>query len=746
MNDQTMTPRQGMPDGPGAQVVRLADVRDARRMDVRDSATSNDTPYPSHADLPKGRNLEVLTGATGAEADEPLVAVDGVVVRHRPTEPRWSGQRREVVPAWLRDRETATAAARWAAQHCAHTSAFHAVRLPVYFARLLALSPFGAWRLTRAVTRWVLDADGRTVRASMAGLARMDQRDADTYLRLTAQRRQIVRSRAAVTGTAVAALLLTGVAVAASTSGPVMTVGVAAGLAALGLAGRQADRPVTSRAVDTQAVPRLTSDLILTAMGSLGLGEMNKALGRDGVQALRFPAPIVRDGPGFRAEIDLPPGVTAGDVIERRDRLASGLRRPLGCVWPEVDSDAHAGRLVLWVGDRSLSASKPISWPLTKAGRVNLFEPFVIGTDQRGRPVEVTLMYASGVIGAIPRMGKTFLLRLMLLAAALDSRAEIHAYNLKGGSDLDPLESVAHRYRTGDDSEDIDYLVRDLRAVHADMRARYKAVRDLPKDVCPESKVTDELASQRRLGLHPVLVALDECQIAFEHDTHGAEITSLVTDLVKRGPAVGVMVWAATQRPDAKSLPTGISANAVLRLCLKVQGQVENDMVLGTSAYKNGTRATMFSRKDRGIALLVGEGDDPVIVRASYVDTPTAAAVAARARAARLGTGLLTGHAAGLDPDPDTNTASVLDHLGAIWPVGEDKTWCDDLAARLAATYPGTYEGWTAEQVTAAVKPHGLRTIQIKRIVDGRQVNRRGLSRADLTAARADRDDAPDPF
>jgi S-DNA-T family DNA segregation ATPase FtsK/SpoIIIE len=29
---------------------------------------------------------------------------------------------------------------------------------------------------------------------------------------------------------------------------------------------------------------------------------------------------------------------------------------------------------------------------------------------------------------------------------------------------------------------------------------------------------------------------------------------------------------------------TGISANAVLRCCLKVMGQVENDMVLSTSA------------------------------------------------------------------------------------------------------------------------------------------------------------------
>jgi hypothetical protein len=91
----------------------------------------------------------------------------------------------------------------------------------------------------------------------------------------------------------------------------------------------------------------------------------------------------------------------------------------------------------------------------------------------------------------------------------------------------------------------------------------------------------------------------------------------------------------ATQRPDAKSLPTAISANAVLRFCLKVMGQVENDMVLGTSAYKNGVRATMFTRSDRGIGYLAGEGDDPQIVRSFYLDAPAAEAVVARARRLR---------------------------------------------------------------------------------------------------------------
>ncbi|MGH3812678.1 MAG: cell division protein FtsK, partial [Pseudonocardiaceae bacterium] len=636
---------------------------------------------------------------------------------------------------------------RWAVGYYAHCTAFHAVRLPLYWLRLAARSPIGAYRLTGAVIEWVLDPNSREMRHSMTSLsatAGYDSRDAHTYLRLAEHRRRVIRARAVAAATLVGSLAVA-VLVLANSSPAMVAVATVAALTVLGLAGRAGGGRVTGRAVDTADVPRLTVDLIVTALGSLGLGEMNKALSREGHAAVRFPAPITRDGPGFRADVDLPPGVTAGDVIERRDRLASGLRRPLGCVWPETDQDAHAGRLVLWVGDKSLSAAKPVAWPLAKTGKVNIFEAVVIGVDQRVRAVLVTLMFASAIIGAIPRMGKTFLLRLLCLIAALDVRVQLHVYNLKGGADLDPLALVAHRYRAGDDPDDLDYLLRDLRALREDMRTRYRTIGTLPKDVCPESQVTDDLASKRSLGLHPVFFAVDECQVMFEHDKHGKEFEALATDLVKRGPAVGIMVCLATQRPDSKSIPTGVSANAVLRFCLKVQGQMENDMVLGTSAYKSGTRATMFSRKDRGIALMAGEGEDPVIVRAAYVDTQQAEAIAARARAARITAGLLTGHAAGLDPDPDQDSASVLDHLLEVWPPEEPKAWCDDLAERLTTAHPGTYHGWTGEQVTSAVRPHGLRTIQIKRSIDGRPVNRRGLDRTALISALGDRADPAQP-
>ena len=79
---------------------------------------------------------------------------------------------------------------------------------------------------------------------------------------------------------------------------------------------------------------------------------------------------------------------------------------------------------------------------------------------------------------------------------------------------------------------------------------------DLPHGVTPE------LASDPRLGLHPIAAAIDECQIAFEYPVYGKEVEEIATDLTKRGPALGMLLILATQRPDARSIPTGISANA----------------------------------------------------------------------------------------------------------------------------------------------------------------------------------------
>jgi len=59
----------------------------------------------------------------------------------------------------------------------------------------------------------------------------------------------------------------------------------------------------------------------------------------------------------------------------------------------------------------------PRLWPLAKTGRADLFGPVPFGHDQRGRLVTVLLMFANVLIGAMPRQGKTFAMRVLMLAA-----------------------------------------------------------------------------------------------------------------------------------------------------------------------------------------------------------------------------------------------------------------------------------------------------------------------------------------
>ncbi|MFF0484114.1 cell division protein FtsK [Streptomyces sp. NPDC004435] len=706
-----MTADQPTDDG-GAEVVDLGKARAARQT----------TTEPAEPDDPTGRLV----------VDQPTPAATGPGYLGRLA----SAKRRDVVPVWLRSTSELRTAAGWVARHYAHTVGYHALRTPVYALRLALQSPTGAARFVGGAIRWVADREGEPVRA-----AAVRREDAAEYLRLSSQRDDRVKLRTLIAAVATFIGATVALAIYVLAPGWLQTVSVGLVLLALGWAGRKADAPVVHRAVEIPKASKLTSDIVLRALGALGIPAINQAQGK-GRDGFEFTAPITRDGPGWRAQGNLPYGVTVADVIERRERLASGLRRPLGCVWPEPASEEHPGHMVLWVGDQDLTKAKKPAWPLAKSGGVDLFKPVAYGTDQRGRWVEVTLMYIAGVIGAIPRMGKTFLLRLLLLIAALDPRAELHTYDMKGTGDLDPVgNAVSHRHAAGDDDEAIGYALADLRAVREELRRRTKAIRALPRDICPESKVTSQLADKPSLGLHPIVIGVDECQVLFEHAEHGKEFEEICTDLVKRGPATGIVLMLATQRPDAKSLPTGISANAGARWCLKVMGQTENDMVLGTSAYKRGVRATMFAWGDKGIHYFVGEGADARIVSSVYVDAPGAEAIAARARTAREKAGLLSGYAMGEAPEVVTGPAyDLLADILAVVPAAEAKVWSETVVARLAELRPDVYGGWETDALAAGLKPHGISTVQVGRRVDGKVVNRRGIARADITTTIAERD------
>ncbi|MGC5053573.1 cell division protein FtsK [Micromonospora sp. DT48] len=703
-------------------------------------------PDAEVVDLDAARSRRAATDPADDSGEGGLVLVDSIDAQRRP---RFTlagfrdAQRRPILPGWLRSRTEFTGNLAWAAGLTAHTAGYHLLRVPKYAGKLAWRAPVGVYRVTRGYTRWLFDLEGEPVRQSVVRAAIDRPEEARLYQTLARQRDRRVRWRG-LTAVPTAVVLLVGLGLLATAPASAVIATVAAVVVVFGILGAPADRPLLDTAVVRSPVTPLTSDEVVRALAALNISGINQALRRGDTGKRWFPAPITREnGTGWRADVELPRGVTASAVVEKREELAAALTRPLGCVWPEANAEVHPGRLVLFVADKDLSRSKQAAWPLLKSGAVDLFKPFPFGTDPRGRAVTLTLMFASMIVGSIPRMGKTFSLRLAMLGAALDPRAWILAFDLKGTGDLSPLAPICHRYRAGDDDEDIAYGLAAMREVRAELRRRTKVIRELPRDLCPENKVTPDLASTKRLGLQPIVIGVDECQVWFEHPRYGDEFEEICTDLIKRGPAAGITLILATQRPDAKSLPTGISANAVLRFCLKVMGHTENDMVLGTSMHKAGIKATMFSRRDRGIGYLAGEGDDPTITRTFYIDGPTAEQVIRRARTLREQAGTLSGHAAGQVMDTTAvRLDTLLDDIAAVMSDSEAKLWSEVVCERLTGLRPDVYAGLTREQLTAALKPYGVTTGQVWGTDPdtGRGANRRGIDRAHILTAITKRD------
>lgn len=699
-----------------------ADMRaDATRTESADSRNTQpvDTSADRSADLDDGPTLVDQSGESGP----------GWLARMR------SAKRVPVRPDWMRSRAGFADGALWLAGHVGHTVAFHALRAPVYAGRLLLRTPRGLIRTLVALGRWASDAESVPLRQAAAR-----REDVGEWLRLSGQRDRRVRWRGMCLAVATPPVLA-GLAYLALAAAPLTQAG-ALSLAVLtfGLVGAPADAPLSSRAVIKPEVQKLTADIVVRAMASIGISQITNEVnkGRDGI---RFVAPITREGPGWRADIDLPLGVTVADVVDRRGRLASGLRRPVGCVWPDADPSAHEGRLVLWVGDRDLSKAGDVKWALAAGRRHDIFRGVPFGIDPRGRGQSVPLIQHNVLIGSLPGQGKTSSVRVLVCGAALDPTVELWLHEHKGSGDLDALEPVARRFVSGLDDESIAYAADSLRQLRAEVLRRVKVLKSLPRDLCPDKRVTREIADKRSLRLWPLVAVIDECQNLFLHPTYGKQAAEDAEFIIKLGRALGIVLILATQRPDKESLPTGISGNVSIRFCLKVAGQIENDMVLGTSMYKNGVRATQFRPEiDAGTGYLVGATTLPVVVRTAYLDDPATERIAARAHALRAAAGTLDGHAIGDTTPADAPSFDVLADLLAVIPTTEAKVWTDEAARRLAELRPETYGAWGPEQVTAALKPYGIHTVQVGRRIDGKVVNRRGLVRAHLVASLTRRD------
>ncbi|AXX28614.1 cell division FtsK/SpoIIIE protein [Actinosynnema pretiosum subsp. pretiosum] len=477
-----------------------------------------------------------------------------------------------------------------------------------------------------------------------------------------------------------------------------------------------------------------------------------KLLGRE--EGLRLVERPVREGDGWAVTVDLPATRKAADVIRQREALASALAvDEVQLTVERVRGDGgHAGRVALWVADRDPYGTPPLRTPLLDAQRWDAWRAVPFGRDARQRPVDLPLVWTSLLVGAIPRQGKTFAARLVAAGLVLDPFTRLCVADFKAGKDWAAAGLVAHRFMAGDEVEHVAELVDWLSELVGEVQGRYRRMRELDDAVCPESKITPAMSRDRALDMPITALIVDEVQVPLgdrtpldvdgRKTTAGEHVGELLTWLARKGPAAGIVLVLATQRPDSRTIPSGLRAVLGSRFALRVMDWRDSNIVLGEQMNTRGYDSSRLLAAHKGVGILRPDGEavegDAVTVRTYYMPNEDWRVLCGRGRELREAAGTLTGHAAGRDarsviggtveraqaelPEP---LASVVDYLG------------DQLAAREFVP--------TAELVAALEiepKPFGLRMGEVgcrptrdRITADGGTRQVRGYLTADIRAA-----------
>lgn len=506
-----------------------------------------------------------------------------------------------------------------------------------------------------------------------------------------------------------------------------------------GWVGRREDQPLVKVPPSHASTkpPIITAPMMIGALIAMGNSKMREP---DSIRVLGDPH---RTGMFVQIDLELPRGVIAAWVVENREQLAAAMRRPMSMVWPRVGA-AHPGHLVVLGSEIPMNEMEQEPWPLLAAtSPIDVFRPQPVFTNQLGEWVYLTLAYASWVIGAVPRMGKTFTVRELLLIYGMDPRVKMIALDGKGTGDLAPLEPFAHLHVRGarvDKPENIQQVRELVRWLLGEMGRRADVLADLPFDEVPDSKVTSELINAHpELDLGPIAVGIDETQSFFSYGFKGSrehkeireEIRDGVIELMRMGPALGIWVILATQTVRDSTIPTEAQAIAVYRYALKLEGWEPNDKVLGTGAHRAGITATIFGFEEKGIGWFKGEGAKPFIARSVVgLDAVATRAMASRVRAWRAARGMLTGQAGDdeiedaeivIDIVADAETvvrqhqrtkaqhAEVVEWLRELRPENYSELDVDELSARLRGRGVPISQVWSNGRNAKGVKLADLR-------------------------------------
>jgi DNA segregation ATPase FtsK/SpoIIIE, S-DNA-T family len=636
---------------------------------------------------------------------------------------------RPIIPAALRGKANVTANAKRAAGRTGHRALYHGVRLlPRYVPLALFWAVVGVFRLAGWQLRWWWVAEQHELRQQAAA-----DNDPAAWLRLHTEAKATRAWRGIVLATEVVALVTGGVLLATIAPWWVGAAVVLAVMPWLAHVGRPVGRPIVTPAVVTPRFRKLTGDIVLRAYYAAKLGDPDKP-----GQQIQFGSVMSRDGEGSRVLVDLPYGRGLTEAVAAREKIASGLDVAVSQVFIHRDPSSHR-RHVLWVADRDPLAIPAGRTPLLRCAPTDIWTPAPFGLDERGNRVTVPMLWHSIMVGAQPRQGKSWSSRALALYAALDPYVKLTVFDPSGKPDWRKFALVADRCGFGlamtRDGDPAELLIDALREIKADVQDRYERLSQLPVDVCPEGKLTREIARDPRYRMPVRLVVLDEFQEWFDLGDISKEIAGLLVYLVKVAPAAGVILLDATQRPSG--VGTGqvgqqfisFRDNHQIRFSLRTGSWQVSDLVLGAGAYSEGYDSSTLLPEYKGVGILRGASDATPTVRTHLADAEDTERILLAARRHREAAGTLSGAAAG--EEIARQVRDVLADVRGAYFAGEAFVSWQQLAARLAEQLPEAYADLNPETISAQVRAFGVPSVNGKR--DGQVL--KGAKAADVDAA-----------
>ncbi|MEU0528076.1 cell division protein FtsK [Streptomyces niveus] len=644
-----------------------------------------------------------------------------------------------VLPAWARSAASIKANAQALARLTWWHTRFHSFRVPKYLFKTVLLAARGFYRATVGLWPTLSAQDHSAAVRALKAQSKLKPEDVDLAARLQAAHYERTRTRRWRFGAA--AVAVTTAVVGVALADPAVQGGIAAAVVTpLAYLGRGKETHLLD-----QGAPPLKVDMSAQQLNDAlrAAGLLKSGSGKDEKDAPRVSCSMgpVRDGRGWAVIFDMPRGggKTASDVLAKREVIAQELGvDEIQVIMSRVRAakGGNAGRVSMWVADDDPYLADPVPSPLATMDRFSIWDAVPFGADARGNRVSVPVIWQSMFFGGLPRRGKTFTQRLMTAAGLLDPWVRHYVADFKGGQDWMGMRHVAHRLVLGAEEDAIEAFKNMLAELLAEMERRFALFRGLPTSICPEGKLTPQIIEKYKMPF--IFLTVDELQEAFlaMDDKDREAVVDDLGRLARRGPAAGFISNYASQRPDAKSVPTKLREIITIRCCTQVTDKTSSDMVLGSGKAAMGADASLLSEEHKGVTVLVTGPASYATVKNDLLTTAEFNTLALKGRALREAVRQISGDAAG-DVTAGAGRAGVTiaPVLSDVLDVmrHSDRIHSVDLLARLVNADEDRYGDWDLDKLAAELDAAGVKRTTKQINIKGK--NLAGYRRADLEAA-----------